>query len=500
MPAAAHAAWLAWYASTPDAPCIAICSTVAGRRGMQGLRPQLRGGAALAGLQPGTEARGVAPHHARRHRLALQPLCRARAAGQRRRPPAARDLRAPRPRCRVERGHDRVRSPRLARFGRAHPAAGLAGVHRPARGHRLRHRGHAAGGALCGARPGGAGGGLGRLHHGVHRLHGRGAWRPGRSSASSSARRSCTRPATSCTRRCGSPWVWPCWAARCWSFRGPSWPLSQATPEVEAKVRQYLLALAFALPAALLFAAYRGFNNAVSRPKAVMVIQLAGLGLKLPLSAALIFGVPALRIPELGVLGCGIATVIAMWLQVLAGLWVLQARPLLRALRAGRRRAAAARPPGHRRAVAAGRADGAVDPDRGHRLRLHGHLHRAPGRHGGGRPPARGQHGVGAVHAAAGAGQCHRHAGGAAHRRARPAWRAAPGLARAADRRVPGRGRRRIDLRAAPRRAAAVHRRRGRHRRGAAAAGLGGAVPHRRRGAVRGRPSCCAPTASPRCR
>ena len=30
MPKAAHDAWLAWYASTPDAPCIAICSTAQG--------------------------------------------------------------------------------------------------------------------------------------------------------------------------------------------------------------------------------------------------------------------------------------------------------------------------------------------------------------------------------------------------------------------------------------------------------------------------------------
>jgi hypothetical protein len=30
LPAAARAAWLAWYASTPDAPCIAICSTAQG--------------------------------------------------------------------------------------------------------------------------------------------------------------------------------------------------------------------------------------------------------------------------------------------------------------------------------------------------------------------------------------------------------------------------------------------------------------------------------------
>lgn len=30
LSAAARAAWLAWYASTPDAPCIAICSTSQG--------------------------------------------------------------------------------------------------------------------------------------------------------------------------------------------------------------------------------------------------------------------------------------------------------------------------------------------------------------------------------------------------------------------------------------------------------------------------------------
>lgn len=30
LPPAARAAWLAWYASTPDTPCIAICSTAQG--------------------------------------------------------------------------------------------------------------------------------------------------------------------------------------------------------------------------------------------------------------------------------------------------------------------------------------------------------------------------------------------------------------------------------------------------------------------------------------
>ena len=36
MPAKPRAAWLAWYASTPDAPCIAICSTSQGDANCKG--------------------------------------------------------------------------------------------------------------------------------------------------------------------------------------------------------------------------------------------------------------------------------------------------------------------------------------------------------------------------------------------------------------------------------------------------------------------------------
>ena len=67
-------------------------------------------------------------------------------------------------------------------------------------------------------------------------------------------------------------------------FPTPFLALSQATPEVAEKIRGYLWGLAFSLPAGLLFAAYRGFNNAVSRPKAVMLLQLGGLALKVPRS------------------------------------------------------------------------------------------------------------------------------------------------------------------------------------------------------------------------
>ena len=111
------------------------------------------------------------------------------------------------------------------------------------------------------------------------------------------------------------------------AFPRPFLALAQSGPEVAAKVRGYLLALAVSLPAALLFTVYRGFNVAVSRPKAVMALQVGGLLLKLPLSAALIFGIPALGLPALGVVGCGIATGIAMWAQVLAAAIVMRRDP-----------------------------------------------------------------------------------------------------------------------------------------------------------------------------
>jgi len=114
------------------------------------------------------------------------------------------------------------------------------------------------------------------------------------------------------------------------AFPAPFLWLAEATPAVAHKVRGYLLALALSLPAALLFTAYRGFNTAVSRPKAVMALQLAGLALKVPLSALLVYGIALptplgeLRTPSLGVLGCGIATCIVMWLQALVALTVLR--------------------------------------------------------------------------------------------------------------------------------------------------------------------------------
>ncbi len=118
-------------------------------------------------------------------------------------------------------------------------------------------------------------------------------------------------------------------------FPAPFLALSQASPEVEGKVRGYLGVLAFSLPASLLFAAFRGFNTAVSRPKAVMALNLGGLALKVPLSVLFLNGWSAVGLPALGVQGCALATAVAMWSQLGVALWLLRRDPFYRAFGLG---------------------------------------------------------------------------------------------------------------------------------------------------------------------
>jgi multidrug resistance protein, MATE family len=98
--------------------------------------------------------------------------------------------------------------------------------------------------------------------------------------------------------------------------------LAQLTPGQAAKVQAYTRPLAFALPAALLFTAFRGFTQAVSRPKAVMTLQVVGLALKLPLTALLVFGWGP--VPALGVAGCAWASASVMVFQAVAAQWLIR--------------------------------------------------------------------------------------------------------------------------------------------------------------------------------
>ena len=111
-------------------------------------------------------------------------------------------------------------------------------------------------------------------------------------------------------------------------FPDPFTALAQLDAAQADKVRAYTRPEAFALPAALLFTAFRGFSTAVSRPKAVMAMQLTGLAAKVPLNAVLVFGWGP--VPALGVAGCGIATAISMIGQAMVALWLLRRDPFYR--------------------------------------------------------------------------------------------------------------------------------------------------------------------------
>lgn len=108
-------------------------------------------------------------------------------------------------------------------------------------------------------------------------------------------------------------------------FPQPFLDLARASPEVSVKVRGHLAALAVALPPALLFTAFRGFNTAVSRPKIIMLLQLGALALKVPLTALFVFGAGPL--PAFGAPGCGMATAVCMLLQLVAVWTLLQRDP-----------------------------------------------------------------------------------------------------------------------------------------------------------------------------
>lgn len=114
-------------------------------------------------------------------------------------------------------------------------------------------------------------------------------------------------------------------------FPDPFIWLAQLDAAQADKVRAYTRPEAFALPAALLFTSFRGFSTAVSRPKAVMGMQLTGLAAKVPLNAVLVFGWGP--IPAMGVAGCGWATAIAMTAQAVVAQLLLRRDPFYRPFR-----------------------------------------------------------------------------------------------------------------------------------------------------------------------
>ena len=101
------------------------------------------------------------------------------------------------------------------------------------------------------------------------------------------------------------------------SFSGP------VDPGVRESLGNYLLALSFGLPAALMYRVIYSLANAVSRPKMIMMINLVGVLVKAFLNWVLIFG--NFGAPELGVVGAGIASTLVFWLSLgIGAFWILR--------------------------------------------------------------------------------------------------------------------------------------------------------------------------------
>ena len=99
----------------------------------------------------------------------------------------------------------------------------------------------------------------------------------------------------------------------------PFLALSRLAPDVEVRVRGYLDALSWSVPAALLFRVFYSFSTAVSRPRVVMALNLVGLALKIPLNWVFMYG--HFGAPEMGGVGCAMATATIAWVTCVLG-WI----------------------------------------------------------------------------------------------------------------------------------------------------------------------------------
>jgi multidrug resistance protein, MATE family len=98
-------------------------------------------------------------------------------------------------------------------------------------------------------------------------------------------------------------------------FPEPFLELAGAPAEVEHRIRGYLLGIAWALPAMLLFRVFFALTTAVSRPRAAMAMNLFYFCAKVPLNYVFMYG--KLGAPELGGPGCAVATAVVAWLSAL---------------------------------------------------------------------------------------------------------------------------------------------------------------------------------------
>ncbi|MDL9997827.1 MATE family efflux transporter [Variovorax sp. J22P240] len=114
-------------------------------------------------------------------------------------------------------------------------------------------------------------------------------------------------------------------------FPAPMLGWTEVPQSMRADVEAYLRVLAFALPAALLFRLFSTLNQSLGKPQLVTWLQLASLGVKLPLSIWFTFG--GAGVPAMGLAGCAWATLIVNFAMLAAAIWLLRSQSFYREYR-----------------------------------------------------------------------------------------------------------------------------------------------------------------------
>lgn len=94
----------------------------------------------------------------------------------------------------------------------------------------------------------------------------------------------------------------------------PLLPLFGVPETLIPKASLFLHAIGFGMPAVTMYAALRGYSEALGHPRPVTVISLLSLVALIPLNYIFMYGWGP--IPELGSAGCGFATAILQWIML----------------------------------------------------------------------------------------------------------------------------------------------------------------------------------------
>jgi len=93
-------------------------------------------------------------------------------------------------------------------------------------------------------------------------------------------------------------------------------PLFGVPENLQPKAGLFLHAIGFGMPAVTMYAALRGYSEALGYPRPVTAISLLALLVLVPLNMIFMYGLGP--IPALGSAGCGFATSILQWLMLIA--------------------------------------------------------------------------------------------------------------------------------------------------------------------------------------